>query len=94
MKKLFAWTVLAFILLTGCRITPTECIAYCDRIAQWTTQCKKPMFSPTNCYRHFQAGENDSYQGEAGLICWRKMLSWAPDMNAEFDCTKTEVPEL
>lgn len=94
MKNLIALCILVSILLAGCGKTPAECTAYCERITQWASQCKKPEFSMKSCNRHFQTGESDREQGERALRCWQISLRWAPDMKVEFDCTKTEVPEL
>lgn len=92
MKKLISLCVLAFILLTSCGVTPPECVAYCERIEQWAEQCKKPKFSLASCKHHFECGGGNTCVG--ALRCWQMLLRWAPDMKAEFDCTKTEIPEL
>lgn len=88
------WLIIAiviFCLLQSCAYTPPECIAYCEQIEKWATQCKRPKFSQASCREHFRSGE---HYNDLSMKCWRMALAWSPNPEAEFNCETTQIPEL
>jgi hypothetical protein len=72
---------------------PKECEAYCDQIVSWAKQCKKQALTKETCVNQYRTQDCRERQARA-VNCWSEMLSWHPNIEAEFDCAKVSIPRL